>query len=153
MVQPFATLMVATDEKFFNEMENMDWSVNQQLQTWTWCNTLNATEEKFFNEIEIKKHGLKCKSATVQKIRCNEINKLIIKLRKKFVKTSFSDIISQDYYETSNKLKWKEFVKTSFFIITSKGLFKNYPELKWERTTYFDSGQPFATLMNATAEK
>ena len=43
--------------------------------------------------------------ATVQKIRQKEINKLIIKLRKKFVKTSFIDIISQDYYETSNKSK------------------------------------------------
>ena len=42
------------------------------------------------------RHGLKCKQVTGQKVRHKEVNKLIIKLRKKFVKTSFFDVISQD---------------------------------------------------------
>ena len=42
------------------------------------------------------RYGLKCKQATGQKVRHKEVNKLIIKLRKKFVKTSFFDVISQD---------------------------------------------------------
>ena len=43
-----------------------------------------------------ERHGLKCKEATGQKVRQKEVNKLIIKIRKKFVKTSFFDVISQD---------------------------------------------------------
>ena len=42
------------------------------------------------------RHGSKCKKATGQKVRHKEVNKLIIKQRKKFVKTSFFDVISQD---------------------------------------------------------
>ena len=35
MVQPFANLTNATEEKSFNKMENMDWSVNkQQVKKW-----------------------------------------------------------------------------------------------------------------------
>ena len=43
-----------------------------------------------------ERHGLKCEQSTGQKERHKVVYKLIIKLRKKFVKTSFFDIISQD---------------------------------------------------------
>ena len=43
-----------------------------------------------------EKHGLKSKKATGQQVRHKKVNKLIIKLRKQFVKTTFFDIISQD---------------------------------------------------------
>ena len=104
-------------------------------------------------------------------MRHKEVNKLIIKLRKKFVKTSFFDIISQDLFRNLQKIKVKGVCENLFLRYHLKRFFKTHswttlchahecnsshkkhPDLKWERTADFDLVQPFATLMIATEEK
>ena len=57
--------------------------------------TLCHPHECNFGEIaeSNERHGWKCRKVTGQKMRHKEVNKLVIKLRKNFLKTSFFNII------------------------------------------------------------
>ena len=75
-----------------------------------------------------KIRGLKCKQATGQKVRHKEVNKLIIKLRKKFVKTSFIKIISQDLLKNLPKIKVKGFCEKLFLHYHLRRFIKKYAQ-------------------------
>ena len=74
-------------------------------------------------------HGLKCKQATGQKVRHKEVNKLIIKLRKKFVKTSFFDIISLDLLSNLPKIEVKGVCENLFHYHLKRFIKKNAQNL------------------------